>query len=106
MINRNYRQIFLALLTVLPGFLLPRLDAAVAIAPTTYTLAVGQSLTVNVSGAASSGVKWTLSPALGTLTGSATSAVYTAPSAYPSTHTVKVIATTVATPVTVVTAVI
>lgn len=78
--------------------LVPATQAAVTVSPASFTLAAGQSLTLNIAGATSSGVKWSLSPAVGTVSGSTLSAVYHAPSTVTSGQTVQVVATTVATP--------
>jgi hypothetical protein len=92
---------FLFTLLMLGAVALPRsMQAAVTVSPTAITLAAGQSLNLNIAGATAQGVKWTVSPAVGTLTGSLTSAVYAAPAAVTQSQAVTITATTVATPAT------
>jgi hypothetical protein len=98
---QNKPYLFLGLL-VTGAFVAPRIEAAVTLAPSVFTLAAGQSLPFTIAGAPSSGVHWTITPALGTLSGGATSAVYTAPATVTPNATVEITATTVSTPITVV----
>ncbi len=100
MYHTNKPFFLLGLLTIGTAVLTPRMEAAVALTPATFTLAAGQSLNLAVGGATAQGVKWTFTPAVGTLSGSTSSAVYTAPSVVTPGQTVSVTATTVSTPAT------
>ncbi len=103
MLRKNgFHFLFALLVTVVAS----RLDAAVAISPTTFTLAAGQSLNLTIAGVSAQGVVWKLTPALGTLTGNTSSAVYRAANSVSSGQTVQVMATTVSTPSITVKAVI
>ncbi len=103
MLRKNGFHFLFALLVTVVAL---RLDAAVAISPAAFTLAAGQSLNLTIAGASAQGVVWKLTPALGILTGSTSSAIYHAPSSVSSGQTVQVLATTVSTPSTTVKAVI
>lgn len=103
---QNHHALFLGLLLIGAALMPTQLDAAVTVSPTSFTLAAGQSLPLSIAGAATSGVKWSLTPAVGTITGGLSSAVYTAPSTIAADQTIQVIATTVATPTTTVKALI
>ena len=65
-----------------------------------------QTFTATVSGTSNTGVTWSISPALGGLATSATTAVYVAPSTAPTTQSVTVTAASVADPSKTVTALI
>ncbi len=95
MTEKNCLQLLLALVTV--GA--PRLEAAATISPTTFTLAVGQSMNLTIAGAGPKGVTWKLTPGLGTLAGQANSAVYTAPSSLAGGQNVQLAATTADAPI-------
>ena len=71
---------------------------AVTIAPSSATMTSSQSLTFTTGGAIGSGVTWSLSPAVGTLQQTGTSAVYTAPATIAAAQTVTVQATSVFNP--------
>jgi hypothetical protein len=80
----------------------------VSLTPPTVSLLPSQSqtFTATVGGTSTTGVTWSISPALGGLASGATSAVYVAPSTAPTTQTVTITATTLATPSQTATAVI
>jgi hypothetical protein len=103
---QNHHALIAGLFIMGTALLPAQLDAAVTVSPTTFTLAAGQSLPLSIAGAATSGVKWTLTPAVGTLIGGLASAVYTAPSTLATGQTIEVAATTVSTPTTIVIAAI
>ncbi|MGD1073243.1 MAG: hypothetical protein ABSB15_24280, partial [Bryobacteraceae bacterium] len=65
-------------------------NAALSITPSSGTVMDAQTITFAVSGADSNGVTWSLSPAVGTIVQSPTSAVYTAPGAISQSQTVQV----------------
>ena len=72
----------------------------VSLTPPSATLqpSHSQTFTATVSGTSNAGVTWSFSPALGSLTSSATNAVYVAPNAAETTQTVTIIAISVADP--------
>jgi len=81
---------------------------AVTISPTIGSLKPSQtlSLTAVVSGTTTKTVTWSLSPALGALTGSGNSTIYTAPAAVAAAQTVTITATSTAAPTQTASAVI
>ena len=85
--------------------LAPPPTVVIGISPTLASLGQGQTqqFTATVTGTSNTGVTWSLSPAVGTLS---TSGLYTAPSSIPSLQRVQVTATSVADPTKTVTATI
>lgn len=81
---------------------------AVSLTPSSVSLQPSQSqtLTATVTGASSTGVNWSFSPALGSLATSGATAVYVAPSTAPTTQTVTITAASTANPSKTATAVI
>jgi hypothetical protein len=75
----------------------PASTVSVSISPSSVTLKAGrqQSFTATVKGATNSGVKWSLSPAMGTISAKG---MYTAPSSLTGVHYITVMATSVAQP--------
>jgi hypothetical protein len=71
---------------------------SVSVAPSSATLTASQTqqLTATVTGTTNTGVVWSLSPAVGTLSTSGATAVYTAPSNIVQSQTVEVLATSIA----------
>jgi len=71
---------------------------SVSVAPSSATLTASQTqqLTVTVTGTTNTGVAWSLNPAVGTLSTSGATAVYTAPSNIVQAQAVEVLATSMA----------
>jgi hypothetical protein len=92
----------LTLAALLAGFGWPSvIKAAVTVNPSSFTLAAGQKLSLSVAGAPAQGVTWTISPSLGTLSGAATSATYTAPATVTQSQSVILSATAAGAPASI-----
>src|ERR1035441_1146753 len=84
-----------ATVTLTPATAPPPSPVTVSLTPSTASLPVSQNqqFTATVTGAANTGVSWSVSPAMGTISGSG---LYSAPAALGSPQTVTVTATSVA----------